>query len=330
MSVAATSLIAGLDLGGTKIAACIAAPEGVIARHRQAVPLDGPPEAIAGLMRTLLERCCADAQREWTEIEAIGISACGPFGRDGKGMLTLRAPNLCGGLSGSSSVPNTWQAVALEADCGAWQRPVAIVNDAAAALMAEYRFGRLSGCRDVAYLTWSTGIGVGLMSDGRVLRGKLGNAGHAGHAVPAKVERAGAHCGCGNINDVEALAGGAALERAWGDSVASLFEAARAGEDRAHSLINTALDAVSAAIYNLIVTLDLERIVIGGSLFHAQRDLLLPGLRDRVFGHPARGGLSVMFEGVGIEAVTDPARTADLGALCIVMPEDWPAEPFRN
>jgi glucokinase len=330
MSGAATRLIAGVDLGGTKISACIATPEGVIARHRQAVPLDGEPGAIAASMRTLLEHCCADGQREWSEIESVGLSACGPFGRDGDGRLTLRAPNLCGGLSGSGSVPNSWQAVALEADCEAWQRPVTIVNDAAAALMAEHRFGRLVGHRDAAYLTWSTGIGFGLMSDGRLLLGKRGNAGHAGHAVPARVETIGTRCGCGNIDDIEALAGGAALERAWGDSAASLFAAARAGEDRARALVDVALDAVSAALYNLIVTLDLERIVIGGSLFFAQRDLLLPGLRDRVFGHPARGGLLVMLEGVEIESVDDPARTAELGALSIVMPGAWPAERFRD
>jgi predicted NBD/HSP70 family sugar kinase len=85
MSGAATRLIAGVDLGGTKISACIATPEGVIARHRQAVPLDGEPGAIAASMRTLLEHCCADGQREWSEIESVGLSACGPFGRDGDG-----------------------------------------------------------------------------------------------------------------------------------------------------------------------------------------------------------------------------------------------------
>jgi glucokinase len=326
----AAALIAGLDLGGTKIAAVLASPEGILARQRQAVPLAGTPERIAQSMRWLLEQCCADAGARWSDIEAIGVSACGPFAQDSMGRLTLVAPNLCGGLSGEPSVPNQWRAIALEADCDAWQKPVRIMNDAAAALTAEHRFGFLAGCRNAAYLTWSTGIGVALMSDGQVLRGKRGNAGHAGHTIPMRVEASGRRCGCGNVDDIESLAGGASLARAWGDSTVSLFSAAQAGDARAQRLIDTALDAVSAALYNLVVTLDLERVVIGGSLFWAHRETLLEGLRERVFRHPSRQGLSVMFEGVQIDSVADPSRTADLGALCVVMPTDWPASRFKH
>lgn len=324
------SLIAGIDLGGTKIAAVLASREGVLARYRQPVPLEGAPEDIANAMRSLLEQCCEDAGVRWSDIDAIGLSACGPFGQDRAGRLTLLAPNLCGGLSAERSVPNRWPVVALEADCEVWQKPVRIVNDAAAALMAEHRFGLLAGVQDAAYLTWSTGIGVALMSEGRLLRGKRGNAGHAGHTIPVRVDAAGRRCGCGNVEDIEGLAGGASLSRVWGDSTASLFAAAQAGDVRAGRLIDTALDAVSAALYNLVVTLDLERVVIGGGLFWAHRETLLAGLRDRVFRHPARSGLSVLFEGVQIDAVTDPERTADLGALCIVMPADWPASRFNH
>ncbi|NDB18968.1 MAG: ROK family protein, partial [Actinobacteria bacterium] len=196
--------------------------------------------------------------------------------------------------------------------------------------LAEQRFGVLRGVDDCAYLTWSTGIGFGLMCDGRLLRGKRGNAGHAGHAVAVAPLASDPVCGCGNVGDLESLAGGAALARAWGDSPESLCAAARRGEHRARALLDRALDAVSAALYNLIVTLDLERIAVGGGLFCAQRDLLLEPLRERVFADPRRCGLSTMLESVRIEPVADPARTAELGALCIVMPADWAPSGFRH
>jgi glucokinase len=71
-------------------------------------------------------------------------------------------------------------------------------NDAVAALEAERRWGALQGLDHCAYVTWSTGIGVGLCVDGRVLRGKNGNAGHAGHMFVSDDDSA-ALCGCGNM-----------------------------------------------------------------------------------------------------------------------------------
>ena len=206
--------------------------------------------------------------------------------------------------------------------------PITIVNDAAAALLAEHRFGVLAGSDHCAYMTWSTGIGFGLMCDGRLLRGKLGNAGHAGHAVSPFTFPGDPVCGCGNVGDVESFAGGKALAQAWGGPAESLFASLRAGDAAARRLVDQALDAVASALYNLVVTLDLERIAIGGGLFCAQRDILLEPLRDRVLGDTRRRGLAPLIDTVTLEPVEDPERTAALGALCIVMPQDWANPAF--
>lgn len=336
-------LIAGLDLGGTKIAAVLAHRQGLIGRSRALVPADTGAQGLAPLMRELIDECCRQAGVAIDDISSVGVSSCGPFGRDPQGGLTILAPNLPhqGRVPGPAQAGDrsaVTQASGAAAQTGlplgreldALLPAVTIVNDAAAALLAEHRFGVLHGAEHCAYMTWSTGIGFGLMSDGRLLRGKHGNAGHAGHAVPPSIIDGDPVCGCGNVGDLESLAGGAALARAWGASPESLFAAARSGEPSARRLIERAIDAVAAALYNLVVTLDLERVAIGGGLFGAQRDSLLEPLRARVLDDPRRRGLAGMLESVRIEPVADPARTAELGALCIVMPEDWAGSGFHH
>ena len=194
-----------------------------------------------------------------------------------------------------------------------------------AALVAEHRFGVLRGTTDCAYITWSTGIGVGLMLDGQLLRGKSGNAGHAGHSVVPSRSSPLPQCGCGNEGDVESLAGGASLARRWGADTESLFDAWRAGDARAAALVDQAIDAVADLIYNLVVTLDIDHVAIGGGLFCAQADRLLHALRARVAASGRRPGMRSMVEPLRIAAVDDPRRTAELGALSLVIPADWNA-----
>ena len=97
-------------------------------------------------------------------------------------MVEVAAPNICGGIAGPArGLPNDWMTALLEAPLRERFDRVRVENDCVAALEAERRWGALQGIDHCAYVTWSTGIGVGLCVDGRVLRGKNGNAGHAGH-----------------------------------------------------------------------------------------------------------------------------------------------------
>ncbi len=321
-AMTSTRWVAGVDLGGTKIAACVATEAGVVARRRTAVPRTGDTGAVARAMIEQIIECCAQASVDPDQLCAVGISACGPFVGD-RGALGSAAPNLCGGLSEGATLGNDWTRIDLEAPFRERFSGVVLANDAQAALLAEYRFGALRGASDCAYLTWSTGIGIGLMVDGRLLRGKSGNAGHAGHSLVPSEAASGARCGCGNEGDVESLAGGAALSRSWGADTESLFTAFRRGDPRAVRLLDRALDAVADLIYNLVVTLDIERVAIGGGLFCAQADVLLPALRERLTGSRRRPGMQSILKGLMVVAVDDPGRTAELGALSLVIPADW-------
>ena len=129
-----------------------------------------------------------------------------------------------------------------------------IVGDCVAALEAERRWGALQGVDHCAYVTWSTGIGMGLCVDGHVLRGKGGNAGHGGHMF-VNDDITDALCGCGNRGDVEALVAGNAIARRFGGEggwagAAELLEQARAGNTSAVAVVDELCRVLGRALYN--------------------------------------------------------------------------------
>jgi glucokinase len=213
-------------------------------------------------------------------------------------------------------LPNDWTTALLEAPLRAAFPNVRVENDGVGALEAERRWGALQGVDNCAYVTWSTGIGMGLCVDGHVLRGKNGNAGHAGHTFVS--DNDDALCGCGNIGDVEALVAGNAIPRRFGDEgftdAAMLFAAAHAGSARANAIIDDLCRVMGRALYNMVVTLDLQRISLGGSVFWHHREFLLPKVRSHITGKlPAlTGGLELVPAGLG-------ERVGDYAALALVM-----------
>ncbi|MFZ2327260.1 MAG: ROK family protein, partial [Rhodoferax sp.] len=173
--------VACVDIGGTKVAVSVADTQGLRARVVEATATQGERGALAQQIIALIGQSCALAGLNGSDIAAVGVASCGPFVLN-QGQVELAAPNICGGLAGvARGLPNDWTSVPLEAPLRAAFPVVRVENDAIAALVAERRWGALRGIDHCAYVTWSTGIGVGLCVDGRPLHGKNGNAGHAGH-----------------------------------------------------------------------------------------------------------------------------------------------------
>ena len=304
-----------VDIGGTKVAVSVADARGMRGRVSEPTVLVGANDALAQQVLRLIERSCMQAQVALADVSAVGVSSCGPFLiRDG--WVELAAPNVCGGLAGPArGLPNDWRSAVLEAPLRARFGRVVVANDAIAALQAERRWGALQGLDHCAYLTWSTGIGVGLCVDGHVLRGKNGNAGHAGHMFVD--DNLDALCGCGNVGDVEGQAAGNAIARrfagaGFADS-AALLQAARAGEPAAMAIVDALCRVMGRTLYNLVVTLDLQRISIGGSVFWHHRDFLLPQLRSHIEGRiPAlTDGFTLVPAGLG-------EQVGDFAALALV------------
>ena len=313
--------VACVDVGGTKVAVCIADAQGLRGQVTEPTAKVGAPDALVQQIIRLVHQSCQLADVASADLAALGVASCGPFVMR-EGCVALAAPNICGGLAGQArGLPNDWVMAPLEAPLRQRFAQVRVENDCIAALEAERRWGALqingqplSHC---AYVTWSTGIGVGLCVDDHVLRGKNGNAGHAGHQFVS--DNFDALCGCGNVGDVEGLVAGNALARrfahlGYADS-AALFIAAYAGDTRATAIIDDICRVMGRALYNLVVTLDLQRISLGGSVFWHHRALLLPKLQAHISGK-----LSALTDGCELVAAGLGAQVGDFAALALVTP----------
>jgi glucokinase len=310
-----------VDIGGTKLSVALvkAASEPfnqhtpLLAKQLEPTVQTGESSAIPLQIIRMIHGACASVGGAFEQVASVNIATCGLFL---KGELV--APNLCGGLSNKRL--NDWTSIplaqTLRGALGHSGCEIRIENDGVAALMAELRWGALQGASHAAYVTWSTGIGVGLLVDGRVLRGKNGNAGHAGHMVVGD-SNTGLHCACGNINDAQSQIAGSAISKRWPDYASSqaLLDAARSGDAAALAHVDSLCEGMARVLYNLTTTLDLERIAIGGSVFWFNQDLLLPRVQQLVsMRFPAMtSGLSIVPAGLG-RGVGDYAALAVLAS----------------
>ncbi|MDB5939040.1 MAG: glucokinase [Polaromonas sp.] len=305
--------VACVDIGGTKVAVSLVDQRGALGRRIEPTAKEGAPDALARQVLRMIDASCHAAGIEPRDIAAVGVASCGPFVLN-QGAVELASPNICGGLAGSGrGLPNDWATAELEAPLRQAFARVRVENDGIAALQAERRWGALQGLDHCAYVTWSTGVGVGLCVDGRVLRGKNGNAGHAGHMFVN--DNLDALCGCGNIGDVEALAAGNALPRrfpAYPDA-ATVLIAAQAGDTCAEGIVDDICQAMGRMLYNLVVTLDLQRISLGGSVFWHHRDYLLPRLQAHI-----QGRLPALTDGCTLVPAGLGDRVGDFAALALV------------
>lgn len=274
-----------VDLGGTKVAVSLSATGAPPLTGRRSEPTakTGNNDAVAVQIIRLIDEACAEQGVDPATIDRVGVSSAGPFELR-EGMVELATPNICGGIAGPArGLPNQWMTALLEAPLRRRFAHVRVENDAVAALEAERRWGALQGVDHCAYVTWSTGIGVGLCVDGSVLRGKNGNAGHAGHSFVVD-DDSNALCGCGNVGDVEGLSAGNAIARRFGRSAPDLFAAAVRGDAQAVATADGLCRVMGRMLYNLIATLDLERISLGGGVFWNNRDFLMPRLQAQIDG----------------------------------------------
>ncbi len=303
-----------IDIGGTKVAVSLNSGAGLelIARRSEPTAKTGDNGALARQVIRMVDEACAEIGVACDTVDRAGVSSCGPFVLRA-GLVEVAAPNICGGMAGPArGLPNDWETALLESPLRRRFGYVRVENDCVAALEAERRWGALQAFDHCAYVTWSTGIGVGLFVDGRVLRGKNGNAGHAGHMFVSDNEDA--LCGCGNIGDVEALTGGNAIARRLGADPANLLQRARQGDAASDAIVEELCRVMGRMLYNLIATLDLQRISVGGSVYLNNIEFLLPRLRAQVAGKfPAlTGGCEIVTAGLA-------ERVGDYAALALLV-----------
>ena len=258
-------IVVGFDLGGTDLKAAVVSPDGVIERFvrspsRVQQSADAPYEA----MRDAAARLVEPGER----IAAVGLGSPGVID-PGDGRLRGGTPHL----------PH-WSERPLAADLKRMFRaPVAVDNDANAAALAEQRVGVARDARVVVMLTLGTGIGCGIVIDGRPLRGAHGGAGELGH-VP--LGRHGIPCRCGVADCVEPEASGSGLARAARESglgeldAAGVFASAAAGDATARELVSGFIDRLGAVVGTVVNVLNPDVVVIGGGVSNAGDALFTP------------------------------------------------------
>ena len=199
----------GVDVGGTKVAAGLVNSTGEIT-HRTRVPMVAA-DAAAGLAAVT---SAIDSVRAATNpnpesralISGIGICAPGPL--DPRTGIVINPPNLPG-----------WRNFPLaDMVSKAYRLPVRVDNDGNAAALAEALWGAGSGYRNVFCATIGTGIGTGIVFDGRIYHGRTGAAAEGGHTT---IDYRGPRCGCGKLGCIEALASGPAIARRASERIAA-------------------------------------------------------------------------------------------------------------
>jgi glucokinase len=309
-------VVLGIDIGGSKTVVALGSPSGeLLAQHRLEKWAQGAWPADLELLVSHA-RAALDA-RGIARPEVIGVCAPGPL--DPVRGVVLDAPNLAGWVE----VP---LAQKLSAALGA---PVRLENDANAAALAEFRHGAGRGSRHMIFATMSTGIGAGLILDGRLHRGAHFLAGEIGHAPIRRDGRVHA----GLAGTLEAYAGGAALAQRIREDIAAgqrtaiaelagtpeqvsarhWVAAIRAGDAYACALQRDFVEDVAQALAGLVMALDPDRIVLG-TIVERNPDLFLEPIRERVHSRiwPAQRDLRIVAGELGL---LRPAYAA----LCVAL-----------
>lgn len=286
----------GIDLGGTQVRAALVDEQGrILARAAE------PTDALAGPNRVLAQICgLADgllAASNPASVVGVGVSAPGPL--DTVAGVATDIPT----LSGFVDFP-------LKAELQKrFPFPVDLENDAIAAAIGEWQFGIGKGLDNLVYVTVSTGIGGGVISDGRVVRGRKGMAAHVGHM---SVVPNGEPCPCGNRGCFEAYGSGPAFARrariramesrdttlGSNDGAIdsrSIFAAARNGDRLANQLVDEEAEILGRGFTSLIHIFSPDIIVMGGGLSH-EFDRLQPGIQAYIsqWAMPAFKDVEVM------------------------------------
>ena len=279
--------ILGVDIGGTKVAVGLVDHDGtILTQGRKPMVANGSAEAGFEAVVAAIDFLTSAAP---DGIHSIGICAPGPL--DPKTGVVLNPPN----------VP-CWRNFPLaEKIVAQYHVPVKVDNDANAAALAETRWGAARGFHYVFYATIGTGIGTGIVLDGRIYHGHSGSAGEGGHM---SIDYRGPVCGCGKHGCIEALAAGPAIggraraKLAEGNSSSAILDLAggniatvasehvgrafAAGDPLAREILQETVELLAPWLGNVVDLLDPDVLVIGGGVasmlkpFFADLKQLLP------------------------------------------------------
>jgi predicted NBD/HSP70 family sugar kinase len=298
----------GIDFGHRHLRVAVADLASTVLAERR-VTMDTDHAAHDGLNAAagLVAEVLADAGVDRSRVVGAGMGLPGPIDQSS-------------GLVDSAAILPGWAGVAAAEEM---QRrlglPVAVDNDANLGALAEAAFGAARDASDLIYIKVSSGIGAGLILNGRLYRGTAGLAGELGHVL---VDPDGLVCRCGNRGCLETLAASGALvdllRRSHGTdlTVADMLRLARDGDLGCQRVIADAGRAIGHAVAQLLNVLNPEIVVVGGDLA-AAGDLLLDGVRESI----GRAALAGAASSARLVAGVLGDRAQVLGAVALVVSE---------
>ncbi len=293
VELAATDFIIGVDIGGTKVAAGLVSPGGEISGQVR-VPMVVTGTAAEGLnaVASAIDSVCSESGMEASRgaiaqgmsrgaIRGIGICSPGPLDPT-KGVI-INPPN----------VP-CWRNFPLASEVAKlYEVPVRIDNDANAAALAESRWGAGRGYSNVFYATMGTGIGTGIVFDGKIYHGRTGAAAEGGHL---SINYLGPRCGCGKAGCIEAYASGPAIARRTREKLTSgkydnstilelsggnlevvssevVNQAYAKGDVLSREIMRETVELLAAWLGNVVDLLEPDVIIIGGGMAEMMKPL---------------------------------------------------------
>ena len=282
-------VVIAMDLGGSWVRVAVVDLAGrVVWRERRPTGSREGRDAVVRNVDAALEKGISRAAG--MSVVGVGLGLAGPV--DPETGIMYRPPNIPD-LDGVS-FKALWQ--------GRLEWPVVTGNDATLAALGEYVYGASAGANTLVYITISTGIGAGIVIDGRPLWGAHGMAGEVGHMT---IDWNGVPCKCGGSGCFEELASGSGIARmtrerlpgvpesliaeaSGGDpdraTGAVVFDAARRGDPLARDILDGVSRALGAGLVNVLHILDPDVIVAGGGVTQSW-EYLRPAVEDYVRGH---------------------------------------------
>lgn len=297
----ASPYVVGVDLGGTKILAAVVDDKGRILgrskrKTRDKTSQATDPETVTARVVTCIQDAVADAGLKLGDIAAVGASAPGPV--NAKTGFVARMANLPGWEKGFAFGPELSKRLGL---------PLWVDNDVNLGTLGEVVYGAGRGLKDVIGIFIGTGIGGGIVLDGRLRRGARWAAGEIGHMVMdiTAFRQGEPRCGCGEPGHVEAIASRGAISRRLAAAIAAgeptslaaevkdeadltsgvIRRAWEAGDELTRRVIAETQEVMGLLIASVINLLDPEGVILGGGLVESLGDAYVEPVRRCAYAH---------------------------------------------
>jgi glucokinase len=321
----------GVDIGGSNVRIVIADHDQLLVKISSHTVRRGPPESLAVQICNMIERGLEELGITKDHLIGIGTSSAGPF-VNGESLAT---PNICG-------VENDWHVIPylqVLRDYFGKDKRYELANDCVSSVKAEHLFGAGKGYQNCVYITISTGVGGGIICNNLLLEGKGKNAGHIGHMIIAKD---GPRCGCGQTGCIESFVSGKSILRRAKEAgfkskdgaeltTKDIFDAYRSNDPIAKQIIQETIEYLGMFFINVINVTDTEVLIVGGSVFLNNMDVLLDPIQHYISNH----SMVTLSEGVQFKPPELMQHVGDLAGLAMVIPSEWighwqTLQPWKN